>query len=348
MKSLSSGSFFVDERGTEMLRISNKFMHAARLFAYAVTACMILSGSVTQASELKLSTEVSQEAKRTKKKKKTYKKSRKKKKTSKKKVKAKKKVRKAKIKKSRRSKKKASAKVIRTPSLLPGEIAINQKKYLQNYDRAKSTFLYQELMNYRDDIDVSQLGYTIDMSRAQESLDECSLRRTYNLMLLEHPDLIHVSREFGVSVNPDTGLITHVKPVYSIPQEKYAEAMRQTYAASDRIANTARKKKGIRDRIKYVDRAIRSKVTYKITDTGVGAYGALVKGKAFCMGYARAFSLCMSRLNLPCAYELTEEHVWNRVKVDGHWYVVDVTYNDDDVQLINLLSENHEEPIVIG
>lgn len=43
-------------------------MHAARLFAYAVTACMILSGSVTQASELKFSTEVSQEAKRTKKK----------------------------------------------------------------------------------------------------------------------------------------------------------------------------------------------------------------------------------------------------------------------------------------
>lgn len=39
-------------------------------------------------------------------------------------------------------------------------------------------------------------------------------------------------------------------------------------------------------------------------------------GISIFFGYARAFSLCMSRLNLPCAYELTEEHVWNRVKVD--------------------------------
>lgn len=226
-----------------------------------------------------------------------------------------------------------------------GDVAVNQKKYIKNYEKDKSEYIYRALMSYEDDIDVSSLGYHLDMSDPQASLDDGDLRRTYNLMLLEHSDLIHVSKSINVSANTETGLVTHIRPVYTISQSRYQNALKETYAAADRIAAKARKKKGIKKRIKYVNSAIRKKVSYKMTDTGISAYGALVEGKAFCMGYARAFSLCMSRLKIPCAYELTEKHVWNRVKVSGKWYVIDTTYNDaDDIQLSNLLSEKHTEP----
>lgn len=67
-------------------------------------------------------------------------------------------------------------------------------------------------------------------------------------------------------------------------------------------------------------------------------YGALVKGKSVCEGYARAFKTIMDALDVPCVlvqgYARTAEsggyepHMWNYVQVDGHWYGADPTWND--------------------
>lgn len=320
----------------------NYFIHTLKGWISALSVSIVLSCTSlpAQASSIALHSDTAQaygSVAKGKKKKKSE--------AKKKKVKA---IKKAKKKSGKKTKKK-TAKTAKTEkgrvTLCAGDIAVNQKKYIKNYEKDKSEYIYRALMSYEDDIDVSSLGYHLDMSDPQASLDDGDLRRTYNLMLLEHPDLIHVSKSINVSANTETGLVTHIRPVYTVPQSRYHKALKATYAAADRIAAKARKKKGIKTRIRYVDSAIRKKVSYKMTDTGISAYGALVRGKAFCMGYARAFSLCMSRLKIPCAYELTEAHVWNRVKVSGKWYVVDTTYNDaDDIQLSNLLSEKHTEP----
>lgn len=197
------------------------------------------------------------------------------------------KTKKKKVKSKKKTKKKTAkvTKAVKSMVMLrAGDIAINQKSYIKNYEKSKSEYIYRALMSYEDDIDVSSLGYHLDMSDQQASLDDGDLRRTYNLMLLEHPDLIHVSRSFNVSANTETGLVTHIRPVYTVSQSRYQKALKATYAAADRIAAKARKKKGVKNRIRYVDSAIRKKVSYKMTGTGVSAYGALVSGRAFCMG----------------------------------------------------------------
>ncbi|MEE0873496.1 MAG: transglutaminase domain-containing protein [Ruminococcus sp.] len=71
-------------------------------------------------------------------------------------------------------------------------------------------------------------------------------------------------------------------------------------------------------------------------------YGALVERKAVCEGYARAFQLLCTRLNVDCtiiegyAHENTDDgriartaHAWNCVQLDGAWYHVDTTWNDN-------------------
>lgn len=100
------------------------------------------------------------------------------------------------------------------------------------------------------------------------------------------------------------------------------------------------------------------------------AYGALVKGKAMCGGYARAFKAVMDRLGIKCvliqgsAYSGNsvagleagfEAHMWNAVEIGGLWYGVDVTYNDGAVNkekymLVgdDFLSQNHFEDGVIS
>ncbi|MGY3725400.1 Glucan-binding domain-containing protein (YG repeat) [Granulicatella balaenopterae] len=73
-------------------------------------------------------------------------------------------------------------------------------------------------------------------------------------------------------------------------------------------------------------------------------YNSLVLGKAVCEGYARAFKYLMDKSGIICEYEtgdikssgaqgesLGALHAWNRVKIEGKWYYVDVTWGDSSL-----------------
>ncbi|MDO4778272.1 MAG: transglutaminase domain-containing protein [Tissierellia bacterium] len=74
------------------------------------------------------------------------------------------------------------------------------------------------------------------------------------------------------------------------------------------------------------------------------ATGPLFDGKAICSGYSRAFNLLSTMAGYENIVELgdakietnnpnenkTEYHAWNMVKVNNEWYMVDVTWNDND------------------
>lgn len=65
-------------------------------------------------------------------------------------------------------------------------------------------------------------------------------------------------------------------------------------------------------------------------------YGALVKGKALCEGYAKAFSyLCnLAGIENVIVTGVTDvPHMWNMVKLGGNWYHVDVTWDDPNDKL---------------
>ncbi|MBO4812549.1 hypothetical protein J5491_00110 [Candidatus Saccharibacteria bacterium] len=71
-------------------------------------------------------------------------------------------------------------------------------------------------------------------------------------------------------------------------------------------------------------------------------YGALIKGKAICQGYAYAFKALVDELikrtgaKIECEIVTTTEnyggegHAWNRVKINGKWYHIDVTWDDPE------------------
>lgn len=60
------------------------------------------------------------------------------------------------------------------------------------------------------------------------------------------------------------------------------------------------------------------------------AYGALVKQKAVCQGYAAAFQLLMQKLGIPSlvVQSTAMNHAWNMVRYNGEWYHVDATWDD--------------------
>ena len=63
-------------------------------------------------------------------------------------------------------------------------------------------------------------------------------------------------------------------------------------------------------------------------------YGTLIHGTSICIGYASTFQLFMDMLDIECVTILGTanldrgDHAWNAVKLDGNWYMVDVTWDD--------------------
>ena len=61
------------------------------------------------------------------------------------------------------------------------------------------------------------------------------------------------------------------------------------------------------------------------------AYGALVEGSAVCDGITKAFQLVLAKANIDSIFVTgtTDEvaHAWNKVKIDGDYYNVDLTSN---------------------
>lgn len=58
-------------------------------------------------------------------------------------------------------------------------------------------------------------------------------------------------------------------------------------------------------------------------------YHAFSKGKGICMSYALAYQRLLQEMKIPCIYVKGKNHAWNMVKIEGYWYNVDVTWDDN-------------------
>ncbi|MBQ8248542.1 MAG: hypothetical protein IJY93_01490 [Clostridia bacterium] len=65
------------------------------------------------------------------------------------------------------------------------------------------------------------------------------------------------------------------------------------------------------------------------------AVGALLDGRANCQGYTDAFYLLASLAGFEVGRQFVEDyettHMTNTIRLDGKWYIVDVTYDDVDI-----------------
>lgn len=60
------------------------------------------------------------------------------------------------------------------------------------------------------------------------------------------------------------------------------------------------------------------------------AYGIFYDGNVVCAGYTLAYSYLLQRAGIQSAHVASPKmsHAWNKVKINGNWYNVDLTYDD--------------------
>ena len=84
------------------------------------------------------------------------------------------------------------------------------------------------------------------------------------------------------------------------------------------------------DHVTYSYLTAREEIGYEYRS----AYNALADGTTVCNGYAQLFQKFMEKMGIESYFVsgvapyTSSEHAWNLVKLDGQWYLVDVTYDD--------------------
>lgn len=83
----------------------------------------------------------------------------------------------------------------------------------------------------------------------------------------------------------------------------------------------------------YLDEYLCQNIEYaEDADFANTVYGALVRGKALCEGYAKSYKLLCNELGIKCDLTVgigeNEPHMWNTVFTDGEYAYTDVTWND--------------------
>ena len=89
------------------------------------------------------------------------------------------------------------------------------------------------------------------------------------------------------------------------------------------------------DKVKAVHDYLCTTVAYSYStvanaDDYRSAYDALINKTAVCTGYALSFQKFMDEMGIPCYIAYSNTHAWNIVNVDGTWYHIDCTNDDQE------------------
>lgn len=186
---------------------------------------------------------------------------------------------------------------------------------------------YEELLddtyNKLEDAGEGEQTILVAENRSREYIDELAayLYRIYDytgeVLLLEC-----VSER-----NPDCSRLLIRTSDGAETVRKQKETVRRIQKFCEEIINSSETEK-----IQKIHDWVKSTVEYDYSFLGNSCYSALIEGKSACNGYARLFNAACSYVGIECE-DITgwygdKYHIWNRVKADGTWRYIDVTWND--------------------
>lgn len=180
---------------------------------------------------------------------------------------------------------------------------------------------------------------TVEIDR---SISKTRLEEICRILYLEETSLYYLSKEYSISYNAETGEATEVELAYAFDRDtvEYMNTMTEE-AVSEILAEITDDMSDV-DKIKLFHDEIVLRCQYSVdADYAATPYGALVDGNALCEGYARALAVLCNKAGIENLFAtgiqyvtdaegqtVSEEHIWNMVKVNGLWYNIDATWDD--------------------
>ena len=222
---------------------------------------------------------------------------------------------------------------------------------------ALSAFLARNMLAVNDEIDLSFFPESADWDYLGESFFEA---------IYQNPLIMHVS---GISMLPGSNVLTvyYKEPTETILRQQNAvrNAVREiasqlyTPGMSD-LEKSLAINSFLVENVEYDFAALRNAELndFRYVDDRYNdaftAYGVLINGVGVCQGIAAAYTLIADAMGLRTIVvtglmEGFLPHAWNRVYINGHWHILDVTNNANELfpnALLHLSDESARHVLV--
>ena len=183
----------------------------------------------------------------------------------------------------------------------------------------------------------AETAETIVISDSKHKLSEAEFKLVLDAVRRDHTEQFWLDR--GFKYQPDAlGHITEMSPEYLFEGEALERAKVAFEQAIEYFLGFLTP--GMSEY--EIEKTLHDKLAQKIAYvTGAAnahnAYGALVDGAAVCEGYAEALQYLLQRAGIQSVQvygsSRGENHAWNMVRIDGEYYLTDLTWDDQDTTL---------------
>ena len=201
------------------------------------------------------------------------------------------------------------------------------EKYLELY-----SILDKAVRNMEANVDIKKLG----LSKKQYLF-------VYETFVNDNPQYFWLRNGSSMMINSYTNKVVSFSPMYfdfvDLDEAKFEYEKKVGEILTNVDQNWTEKEK-----VKYLHDYICDNVSYYMDFNKSGnfanAYGAIVDKKASCEGYSRALEDLLLRCGIQCysiigddyfpGEDTPEGHMWNLVRIDGNYYHLDVTWDDQN------------------
>lgn len=200
-----------------------------------------------------------------------------------------------------------------------------ERPYSYRFLNDNQTYIYDEIIKAAE-----QYGGTITFSKDVDitSEDYCDV---YQIIYDEEPSLFYLDKKMQYAVNSSTKKLASSKLMYKYENSVIYKMQSEIDTEVNKILSMIEPDMTEYDKVKLFNDVLASTVVYDESAPNCrDIYGVFVGKKAICGGYSKAFSYLCSKAGIETAAVTGDAdglpHMWNKVKVDGKWYNIDVTY----------------------
>ncbi len=200
-----------------------------------------------------------------------------------------------------------------------------ERPYSYRFLNDKQTYIYDEIIKAAEQYS-GMITFSKDMDITSE--DYCDV---YQIIYDEEPSLFYLDKKMQYAVNSSTKKLASSKLMYKYENSVIYKMQSEIDTEVNKILSMIEPDMTEYDKVKLFNDVLASTVVYDESAPNCrDIYGVFVDKKAICGGYSKAFSYLCSKAGIETAAVTGDAdglpHMWNKVKINGKWYNIDVTY----------------------
>ncbi len=217
------------------------------------------------------------------------------------------------------------------------------------YEYYKDNFLDENQKKIYNNFLEAALQFKPEFCIGMDKITSEDLEKIYGFFLQDHPEVFWVHSYSAGLNNFDTKYIaklSQIKIDYYYSKEEVIEKLNKMKLSYEPIIQEASKLSTDREKVKYVrDKIMEIGTCNLVRGPEAKDYYSMNSifeyGKTMCGGYAYGFKFIMDRVGVKsiCVLYSTgksyESHIWNMVLLDGTWYNMDISFDDELDELYN-------------